>query len=98
MIKIAEHYNETKNWLLSYTFANLACSLTSNQINSISNSTFISSISVLSKISLTCPNISLFYALAKKTYGNSLINSSSSITEIGSLIGNYIYIFNSAIS
>jgi hypothetical protein len=86
----------TVNFLTSA--ANLACSLTSNQINSISNSTFISSISVLSKISLTCPNISLFYALAKKAYGNSLINSSSSITEIGSLIGNYIYIFNSAIS
>ena len=28
ILKIVEHYKETKNWILAYTFADLACSLT----------------------------------------------------------------------
>jgi hypothetical protein len=67
---------------------NLLCSLSSNQISSISTTVFASSISSLSKISLACPNIANWYALAKTVpaYGSSLYSSSSSISELGSVM------------
>jgi len=67
---------------------NLLCSFSSSQISSVSTTVFASSISSLSKISLACPNIANWYALAKTVpaYGSSLYSSSSSISELGSVM------------
>lgn len=47
------------------------------------------SVSTLSRISSTCPNIELWYNLAKNNtdYGDGLYNSTSSISELGSIMG-----------
>jgi len=43
---------------------------------------------VLSKLSVTCPNIASWYSLAKKssTYGSNLYTSSSAVSELGSIM------------
>ena len=67
---------------------NLLCSFSSTQISGISTTVFAASISSLSSINLACPNIANWYALAKTVpaYGSSLYSSSSSITELGSVM------------
>ena len=67
---------------------NLLCSLSSTQVSGVSTTIFAASISSLSKISLACPNIANWYALAKTVpaYGSSLFSSSSSISELGSVM------------
>ena len=66
---------------------NLMCCLTPTQINSITSTVFGQSVSALAKISLTCPNIASWYTYAKAsaTY-SSLLNSTSALTELGSII------------
>jgi hypothetical protein len=68
--------------------ANLLCSFNTAQITSVTSSAFSSSISVLAKISLNCPNIASWYALAKENpnYGSTLYTSISSLSELGSII------------
>ena len=53
------------------------------------------SVSALSKISILCPNIPSWYAYAKaniSAYSN-LVSSSSALTELGSVIGNFDMFF-----
>jgi trimeric autotransporter adhesin len=64
---------------------NLLCSLNQTQINGIASTAF--SASVVSSISVSCPNIAYWYAYAKSTGGySSVTNSSSQLTELGSVI------------
>lgn len=46
----------------------------------------------LSKIESKCPNIQVWYALAKASpsYGDKIVNDTSLITELGTIMGNYI--------
>lgn len=68
--------------------ANLLCCLTSDQITNLDNTVFTQSISTLSKISLTCPNIANWYSYAKtsSTYGSSLVTDNSMLTELGAIL------------
>ena len=47
--------------------------------------------SALSRISSTCPNIETWYGLARNSssYGQTLHNDASSISELGSIMGSY---------
>lgn len=66
--------------------SNLLCALTTAQINAIPTSAF--TISALSKISISCPNIGTWYAYAKaniSAYSNPA-SSASSLSEMGSVI------------
>ena len=63
---------------------NLACSLTSTQVNSITSTVFEESVSILSKINLVCPNMASFYTKAKSSYSSTI--SSSALIELGSII------------
>jgi len=65
---------------------NLLCTLNQNQISSISSSAF--SVSALSSISVSCPNIAYWYAYAKAnvTAYSSLTSSASAISELGSVM------------
>ena len=67
---------------------NLLCAFSSTQVSSVSPTVFAASISSLSSINLACPNIASWYALAKtvSAYGSSLYTSSSSISELGSVM------------
>jgi len=66
----------------------MLCAFSSTQVLGVSTTLFAASISSLSKISLACPNIASWYSVAKTVtaYGSSLYSSSSSITELGSVM------------
>lgn len=76
--------------------ANLLCSFSSTQINSISDSDFTSSVSALAKISISCPNMNLWYSKAKSssTYGSTLYTDNSKLTELGSILSKMNNKFN----
>ena len=99
MLKLSGLYTPLNNYItntLSGTITadfmtsagNLLCSLSSTHVTGVSTTVFASSISSLSKISLGCPNIANWYTLAKtvSAYGSSLYSSSSSISELGSVM------------